>query len=79
MKSVLNVSPNDYIRIARIERAAAILLEVDNVRISDVAYELGFSSPSYFTRCFIQHYGVSPKDYISRKGHVENSMDVKTI
>lgn len=71
MKSVLNVSPNDYIRIARIERAAAVLLEVEHVRISDVSYELGFSSPSYFTRCFMQHYGVSPKDYISRKGKMD--------
>lgn len=67
MKSLLNVSPNDYIRVARIEHAAAVLLEVDNVRISDVAYEFGFSSPSYFTRCFIQHYGMSPKDYIAQK------------
>lgn len=72
MKSVLNVSPNDYIRIARIERAAAVLLEVENVRISDVAYEFGFSSPSYFTRCFMQHYGVSPKDYILHKGKLDN-------
>ena len=67
MKNVLDVSPNDYIRIARIERAAKVLLERDDVRISDVAYEFGFSSPSYFTRCFIQHYGMSPKDYILRK------------
>lgn len=67
MKNVLDVSPNDYIRIARIERAAKVLLESDDVRISDVAYEFGFSSPSYFTRCFIQHYGMSPKDYILRK------------
>lgn len=67
MKSVLDVSPNDYIRVARIERAAVVLLRTNDVRISDVAYEFGFSSPSYFTRCFIQHYGMSPKDYITRK------------
>lgn len=67
LKSVLNVSPNDYIRMARIEHAASVLLKVENVRISDVAYELGFSSPSYFTRCFIQHFGMSPKDYIALK------------
>ncbi len=66
-KSVMNISPNDYIRIARIERAAAVLMEVENVRVSDVAYELGFSSPSYFTRCFIQHFGVSPKTYVIQK------------
>lgn len=67
MKSVMEVSPNDYIRMARVERAASILLEIEDVRISDVAYELGFSSPSYFTRCFIQHYGMSPKDYVTLK------------
>lgn len=42
MKSVMEVSPNDYIRMARVERAASILLEIEDVRISDVAYELGF-------------------------------------
>lgn len=67
LKSVLNVSPNDYIRIARIEHAAAIMLENDKMRIMDVAYEFGFSSPSYFTRCFIQHYGMTPKEYIAMK------------
>lgn len=71
MKALLNVSPNDYIRVARVEHAAAALLKVDNIRISDVAYEFGFSSPSYFTRCFIQHYGMSPKDYISQKRHYD--------
>lgn len=40
LKAVLNVSPNDYIRVARLERAAAILLENDGIRIRDVAYEL---------------------------------------
>lgn len=67
LKSVLNVSPNDYIRIARLEHAAKILLENDKMRIRDVAYELGFSTPSYFTRCFIQHYGMTPKEYMSSK------------
>lgn len=67
LKSAMDISPNDYIRMMRVERAAAILLEVEDVRISDVAYELGFSSPSYFTRCFIQHYGMPPKEYVIQK------------
>lgn len=75
LKSVLNVSPNDYIRIARLERAATILLENDEVRIRDVAYELGFSTPSYFTRCFMQHYGMTPKDYVASKKNENSSAD----
>ena len=67
LKAVLNVSPNDYIRVARLERAAAILLENDGIRIRDVAYELCFSSPSYFTRCFMLHFGMTPKEYIAAK------------
>ena len=67
LKSAMNVSPNDYIRVARIERAASMLLSVEDARISDVAYASGFSSPSYFTRCFIQHFGVSPKVYANQK------------
>lgn len=72
LKSVMDISPNDYIRMVRVERAASILLEVEDIRISDVAYELGFSSPSYFTRCFIQHYGMSPKDFMLRKRKEEH-------
>lgn len=66
MRSLMEVSPNDYIRITRLEYAAAILRQMESVRISDVAYQLGFSSPSYFTRCFAQHYGMSPKEYAAQ-------------
>ena len=66
MKQLLEVSPNDYIRIKRLEYAAQILREVDHIRISDVAYELNFSSPSYFTRCFVQHFGESPTEYVAK-------------
>ena len=65
-KEVFKLSPNDYIRIKRLEYAAQILREVEQIRISDVAYELNFSSPSYFTRCFIQHFGISPTQFVAK-------------
>ena len=75
----INKQTNDFgsadIRIARLERAAIILLENDEVRIRDVAYELGFSTPSYFTRCFMQHYGMTPKDYVASKKNENSSSD----
>ncbi len=62
-KQLLDTSPVEYIRIERLKKAKQ-LLEIEDVRISDVAYEVGFSTPSYFTLCFSKEFGISPTDYI---------------
>lgn len=62
-KQLLQVSPVEYIRNVRMKKAAELLL-IDNIRISDVAYEVGFSSAIYFTSCFTKQYGMSPTKYI---------------
>jgi len=56
-------STTHFIRAIRLQRAAEILKQGGG-NISEVAYLVGFSSRSYFTRCFIEHFGVSPSDYI---------------
>lgn len=65
-KQLLGVSPVEYIRVERLKKAKQLLM-IDNVRISDVAYEIGFSTPSYFTLCFSKEFGISPTDYIRQK------------
>ncbi len=64
IRGTLNVSPNDFIRIERLKRAAA-LLKQGQTRVADVCYQVGFSTPSYFTKCFYRQFGLLPKDFIS--------------
>lgn len=62
-------SSNDFIRRMRLQRAADLLTrQVGNV--SEVAYQVGFNSLSYFAKCFKQLFDASPRDYakqVSRK------------
>ena len=59
IKSITGVSPNDIIRKARLKRAER-LLETTDKSVSEVAYEVGFSSPSYFTKCYREFFGRTP-------------------
>ncbi len=55
-------SPNEFIRAIRLRRAAS-LLEQHQGNVADVAYQVGFSSPNYFTKCFRDCYGQTPTEY----------------
>ena len=63
IKGVLDLTPNEYIRVERLKKAA-ILLKEDNYKINEICYMVGFNSPSYFSKCFQQQFGVLPKDFI---------------
>lgn len=59
----------DYLRRQRLEKGR-LLLEQDNMNIAEVAYTIGFSSPSHFARDFLRYFGTQPKLYkreISRR------------
>ena len=65
VKSLTNYSPNELLRIMRLKKAYQILSTTDTT-ISEVAYEVGFTSPAYFTKCFKEYYNESPSDYLKR-------------
>ena len=54
-------SPVDIIRLSRLNKAKA-LLATSGKTVSEIAYEVGFSAPSYFTKCFKDEFGISPSD-----------------
>ena len=60
--SVLGQSPNDYIKSLRLQQAVE-MLKTGRYRISEIAYEVGFSDPGYFSSCFFEKYGIKPSDY----------------
>ena len=61
MKSLLGVTPLDFIREARIRKACQMLK--DGAAVNDVAYKCGFSDPKYFGKCFKAEMGMTPTEY----------------
>ena len=65
-KQATELTLANYIRKIRLDKAAELLKTTDKL-ISEVCYEVGIDSPSYFTRAFKEQFGVSPSEYISGK------------
>lgn len=61
VKAITGSSPVELLRTARLNRGYQLLLKSDKT-VSEVAYEVGFSAPSYFTKCFKDEFGISPSD-----------------
>lgn len=59
IKTLTNQSPNDFIRIIRLNKAKE-LLKTKRYTISEVAYMVGFSDPKYFSTSFKKQFGISP-------------------
>lgn len=65
IKGLFDLSPNDYLRTFRLRKAVE-LLQKGEYRIGEVYLMVGFNSPSYFTKCFKEQYGVTPKEYLQK-------------
>ena len=61
IKALSGMSPNDYLKTLRMNRAAELI--VSGARSAEVAAQVGFTSSSYFAKCFKAQYGVLPKEY----------------
>ncbi len=62
LTSQLGVTPVAFIRGVRLDHAASLLRE-GRLSINEIAERTGFSSPSYFTKCFKKEFGVLPSEY----------------
>lgn len=63
IKAITNLSPNDFIKNIRLDKAAKILLKED-LTIAEVGYKVGFNDPKYFSRSFKKQFGLNPSDYL---------------
>lgn len=63
LKLITGKTPNDYIRIIRLNRSLE-LLATGKYQISEVCYMVGFNTPSYFAKCFNEHFGKLPNEYL---------------
>ncbi len=62
MQAIMNCTPSSFIQRFRLERAKD-LLGKNAGTIAEISYAVGFSSPTYFTKCFKEYYGCTPKEH----------------
>ncbi len=72
VKGITGYSPNEYIRIMRMKKAAELLLE-SQYNVAEVSYKVGIDDPFYFSKCFKKQFGVSPSAYAQGKTASTNS------
>lgn len=60
VKSLTNYSPVELIRIIRLKKAQMLLSTEKKLTVAEVSYRVGFSSPSYFTKCYKEYFNESP-------------------
>jgi signal transduction histidine kinase/ligand-binding sensor domain-containing protein/DNA-binding response OmpR family regulator len=66
MLAATGMTPVEYIRTFRLERAT-LLMEKSDLNIAQIAYQVGFSTPAYFSKAFKDKYGMVPSNYIVQK------------
>lgn len=62
MISIKGITPSEYLRAKRIERAERLLHD-PGLNVSEVAYKVGFNNPRYFSKYFQEEYGMTPSQY----------------
>ena len=66
LKAISGMSASEFIRSQRLKLAIRLLEESD-ASISEIAYQVGFNTPSYFSKCFKVEYNCTPNEYLSNK------------
>ena len=67
LRALVDSTPSEMIRSLRLQRAAELLVRHTG-NISEIAYEVGFNNPSYFSECFRKHFGYLPSEYGGGEG-----------
>lgn len=65
LKAISGYVPNEFVRLIRLKHAAKMLISGE-YNISEAGYKTGFNSPSYFSKCFIQQFGLTPSEFIEK-------------
>lgn len=74
VRGVTGYSPNEYIRVMRMKKAAELLAEGEYT-VSEVAYKVGMNDPFYFSKCFKAQFGVAPSAYSKGEEGKEGGME----
>ena len=67
LKLLTGLTPSGFINNVRMQAACRLIDEKKKIRISDLAYAVGFNDPKYFSKCFKKRYGVSPSEFTPKE------------
>ncbi|MEM6699239.1 MAG: helix-turn-helix domain-containing protein, partial [Bacteroidota bacterium] len=62
IKALTNETPKSLIKQLRLKKSAQLLIS-QQLKVSEIAYQVGFSDPKYFAKCFQEKYGCRPSEY----------------
>jgi signal transduction histidine kinase/DNA-binding response OmpR family regulator len=62
LKALTGLSSSEFLKTQRLKMATQ-LMKTKDLSVSEIGYTIGFNDPSYFTKCFKQEYGMTPKEY----------------
>lgn len=65
VKGLSGLSPIDFIKITRLKKAVQLMQNGES-RINEIAFQVGFSSPAYFSTCFQKQYGKTPTEFVRK-------------
>ena len=74
VRGVTGYSPNEYLRVIRLKKAAELLLTED-LTVSEISYKVGINDPRYFSKCFKNQFGIAPSVYQKNGGKAPASND----
>jgi len=63
IKGITGMTPNDFIQNIKLKKAAFSLRNNPELTIAEIAYQFGFGTPQYFSKCFKKSFGLTPLDY----------------
>ena len=66
LKSLTGLNTSSFIRNIRLKAACRLMEENPTIRVSDLAYGVGFNDPKYFSLCFKKEFGMLPSEYCER-------------
>lgn len=65
IKGIIGMTPNDFIKITRLKKACKMMVEGE-YRVTEIGFLVGFSSSSYFAKCFQKQFGMLPTEFIKK-------------
>ena len=64
LKSITGMTYSSFVRSIRLNTACRLMREKRGIRISELAYSVGFNDPKYFSQCFRKEFGLTPGEYM---------------
>ena len=68
LRAVTGMNSSSFIRDMRMKEAVRIVKTTPGLRVSDLAYSVGFKDPKYFSTTFKKEFGMQPSEYIEKNG-----------